>query len=123
MGFEKATKSKSRARVGLCGPAGSGKTYTALKLASGLGEKVAVIDTEHGSASKYADEFDFDVMELDSFHPNNYIGGIKEAEKTGYDVLVIDSLSHAWVGKDGVIDLKEKAEVRRAVIASQPGRM
>ncbi|SDH85517.1 hypothetical protein SAMN04489735_10851, partial [Aneurinibacillus thermoaerophilus] len=57
MAFVKATKAKSRARIALCGPSGAGKTYTSLRLASGLGEKVAVIDTERGSASKYADEF------------------------------------------------------------------
>ncbi|SDH82486.1 hypothetical protein SAMN04489735_10711, partial [Aneurinibacillus thermoaerophilus] len=54
MAFTKATKTKSRARIALCGPSGAGKTYTSLRLASGLGEKVAVIDTERGSASKYA---------------------------------------------------------------------
>lgn len=112
MGFQKATKKKAKARIGLCGPAGSGKTYSALKIATHLGEKVAAIDTEHGSMSKYADEFDFDVLELDSFHPQNYINAIHMAEAAGYDVLIIDSLTHAWNGKDGVVDIKEKAEAK-----------
>ncbi len=113
MSFVKATKAKARARLGLCGPAGAGKTYTALRLATGLGERVAVIDTEHGSASKYADEFDFDVMELTSFHPQNYINGIRDAEKEGYEVLVIDSLSHAWIGKDGILEQVDKTTAKQ----------
>lgn len=113
MAFQKATKAKAKLRMGLCGPSGSGKSYTALRIASGLGEKVAAIDTEHGSLSKYADEFNFDVMDLYSYHPQNFINGIKDAEEAGYDVLIIDSLSHAWIGKDGVIEQKEKAEARQ----------
>lgn len=112
MGFKKATKAQSKARIALIGPSGSGKTYTALNLAKYLGQKVAVIDTERGSASKYADIFDFDVMELETFHPKNYIDGIKEAEACGYDVLIIDSLSHAWMGKDGALELVERAATR-----------
>lgn len=112
MGFKKATKAQAKGRIALCGPSGAGKTYTALELATGLGEKVAVIDTERGSASKYADEFDFDVMELETFHPQNYIDGIKEAEAGGYDVLIIDSLSHAWMGKGGVLELHDKAKTK-----------
>lgn len=113
MAFVKATKAKAKLRMGLCGPSGSGKSYTALRIALGLGEKVAAIDTEHGSLSKYADEFNFDVMDLYSYHPQNFINGIKDAEEAGYDVLIIDSLSHAWMGKDGVIEQKEKAEARQ----------
>ena len=78
--FQKATKSQAKARVALTGPAGSGKTYTALRLAKGMGGKAAVIDTEHGSASKYADEFGFDVLQLTNFHPERYVEAIKEAE-------------------------------------------
>jgi hypothetical protein len=62
--FKKATKQAARLRLALVGPAGSGKTYTALAVGQHLGGKVAVIDTEHGSAAKYADLFTFDVMEL-----------------------------------------------------------
>lgn len=108
MGFQKATKKQAKARIGIIGPSGSGKTYTALKIASGLGGKIAVIDTEHGSASKYADEFEFDVLELDTYHPQKYIDGIIEAGKAGYDVLIIDSLSHAWAGTEGALELVEK---------------
>lgn len=102
--FQKATKKRARARVGLVGPSGSGKTYTSLRTARGIGGRVAVIDTERGSASKYADEFDFDVIELETFEPEAYIEAIQAAEKAGYEVLVIDSLSHAWAGKGGALE-------------------
>src|SRR5215468_11042232 len=107
--FRRATKYDAKLRFAVCGPAGCGKTYTALQLATHLGGPIAVIDTERGSASKYADLFPFDVRELDSFHPQRYIDAIREAEEGGYSVLIIDSLSHAWAGKDGALDLVDKA--------------
>jgi|LSQX01.2.fsa_nt_gb hypothetical protein len=112
MVFKQATKKDSKLRLGLVGPAGSGKTFTALTVAKHFGGRVAVIDSEHGSASKYADLFNFDVLELDSFSPQNYVAAIKEAEKAGYDILVIDSLSHAWAGKDGALEQVDKAAAR-----------
>jgi hypothetical protein len=114
MAFTKATKKRAKLRMALIGPSGSGKTYTALKVAQYLvpGGRVAVIDTERGSASKYADQFEFDVLELETFHPERYIRGIAEAQQAGYDVLIIDSLSHAWMGKDGALELVDKAAKR-----------
>lgn len=90
------------------GPSGSGKTYTALVTATALGRRIAVIDTEHGSASKYADFFEFDVCNLTSYSPENYIKAIQAAEAAGYDVLIIDSLSHAWAGPDGVLEFVDR---------------
>jgi len=112
MPFVKATKAQARARIGLIGPAGSGKTYTALRLASALGTRIAVIDTEHNSASKYADEFAFDTQALTSFHPRKYAAAIREAGEAGYDVLVIDSASHEWNGPEGCLDLADQAAAR-----------
>lgn len=94
--FQKATKTQARLRFAMCGPSGAGKTYSALKIAQHLGKTVAVIDTEHGSASKYADLFDFDVCNLEDFHPSKYMEAIKAAGHAGYDVILIDSLTHAW---------------------------
>lgn len=94
--FQKATKTQARLRLALCGPSGAGKTYTALAIARHLGKTIAVIDTEHGSASKYADLFDFDVCNLVDFHPSRYLEAIKAAGQAKYDVIVIDSLTHAW---------------------------
>jgi len=104
MKFQKATKRQSRARIALIGPSGSGKTYTALSVASALGSRVAVIDSERGSAAKYSDRFAFDVLELDSFSPARYVEAIQVAEREGYEVIVVDSLSHAWMGKDGALE-------------------
>ena len=109
MEFTKATKKQAKLRMALVGPAGSGKTYTALSLACKLGAKVAVIDTERGSASKYADVFDFDRVELDTFSPATYIEALTLAEKHGFDVVVIDSYSHAWSGEGGALDQADKA--------------
>ena len=112
MGFQRATKKQAKARIGLIGPSGSGKTYTALRLATNMGMRVALIDTERGSAAKYADKFVFDTMELIDYNPQNYINGIKEAEAAGYDVLIIDSLSHAWSGTGGILDIVDTATAK-----------
>lgn len=107
--FHRATRAQSKLRMALIGPSGSGKTYSALCIAAGLGQTIAVLDTEHGSASKYAGsepgEFSFDVVELARYSPADYIEVIQTADEAGYDVLIIDSLSHAWEGRGGVQDL------------------
>lgn len=113
--FKKATKERARLRLALIGPAGSGKTYSALAVASELvpGGRVAVIDTEHGSASKYADRFSFDTLEPDTFEPATYVEAIHAAEAAGFDVLIIDSLSHAWMGKGGALEMVDRAAKRQ----------
>lgn len=111
--FTKATKLKAKLRMALIGVSGGGKTFTSLKIASSIGNKIAVIDTERGSASKYSDMFNFDVLELESFEPQKYIEAIQAAEKLGYDVIIIDSLSHAWNAKGGILEQHEKATLRQ----------
>jgi Cdc6-like AAA superfamily ATPase len=111
--FRKATKASAKLRLALTGPPGSGKTYTSLNIAKHLGSSIALIDTEKGSASKYADLFEFDVLELESFHPQTYIDAIHAAEAVGFDVLIIDSFSHAWVGKDGALELVDRAKKQK----------
>ena len=113
--FKKATKSQARLRLAIAAPSGAGKTYTSLRVATALAGpngKVAVIDTERGSASKYAHKFTFDVLELTSFAPETYVEAIKAAESAGYTVIVIDSLSHAWSGKGGALEQVDNAAVR-----------
>lgn len=112
--FQRATKAQARARIALIGVSGSGKTFTALTFASVLGQRVALIDTEHGSASKYADEFTFDVLNLEDFAPARYVAALDAAAAAGYDVVIIDSLSHAWAGKGGALEMVDNA-------ASRPG--
>ena len=108
--FHKALKTDAQLRLALMGPSGAGKTLTSLHLAQDLDAgPIALIDTERGSASKYADQFDFDVLELDSFHPEHYIEAIHAADAGDYGVLIIDSLSHAWAGKGGALELVDEA--------------
>ena len=107
--FQKATKKQSRLRMAIMGPSGSGKTYTSLKIASELRGKIAVIDTEYGSASKYADEFDFDTVSLTDPIIDNYIRAMNAASQNGYDILIIDSLSHAW---EALLEFVDQASTR-----------
>ena len=95
-GFKKATKAAAKLRAAIFGPSGAGKTFTSLRVATGLGGPIAVIDTERGSASKYSDRFDFDVLELEDQSIQGYVDAIRLAAENGYAVLVIDSLSHGW---------------------------
>ena len=110
--FRKAEKRQAKLRLALCGPSGSGKTYSALLIAQGLapGGKIALIDTERGSGELYADLVAYDVAPLEPpYTPGRYIEIIRAAESAGYDVLVIDSLSHAWTGEGGILDMHDRA--------------
>lgn len=107
--FKKATKSQAKARLLFSGASGSGKTTAALTVAAQLGKRIAFIDTEAGSASLYADRFDFDVLELSPpYAPERFIEAIEAAEQAGYEVIVIDSITHEWSGPGGCLDIKTK---------------
>lgn len=112
--IKKATKEQAKLRLALIGLAGSGKTFSALSIATNLvpNGRVCVIDTERGSASLYAPPFAFDVIELESFAPGKYVEALEYVESQGYDVCVIDSLTHAWSGKDGALEQVDKAQRR-----------
>lgn len=106
--FKQAVKTESKLRLAFTGPAGSGKTYSSLAVATALvpGGRVALLDTEHGSAAKYADIFTFDTVEMESsFHPDRYVEVINAAVTGGYDALILDSMSHAWTGQGGMLDV------------------
>jgi hypothetical protein len=103
--FKKAEKKQLKIKMGLSGPSGSGKTYTALSIASGLGSKIAVMDTEHASSERYADLFDFDVLNQTNFHHGFIRKTLNEAVRLGYDVLIIDSMSHFWNSKGGILEV------------------
>ncbi|MCU0790695.1 MAG: ATP-binding protein [Nitratireductor sp.] len=110
--FTRAHRKQAKLRLALCGPSGSGKTYSALLIAQGLapGGRIAMIDTENGSGDLYADMAEYDTATLRApFTPERYIALIRGAEQAGYDVLVIDSLSHAWAGEGGILDMHDKA--------------
>jgi len=104
--FTKAKRSAVKARIALCGPSGSGKTYTALGLACALSDKVAVIDTERGSASMYVglNSWEFDTLNPQSFSPASLIEALGVAAGAGYGCVVVDSLSHYWMGVDGMLE-------------------
>lgn len=107
--FTKAVRRKSKLRLGLTGPSGSGKTYSALLIARGLGGKVAVIDTETGSASMYAHLLDFDVLELQPpYSPERFIEALEAAAAAGYGTVILDSITHEWSGSGGCLEINEQ---------------
>lgn len=96
----------------MAGPSGAGKTYSALLIASGIVplEKVAVIDTESGSADLYADLGGYSTVTISPpYSPKKYIEAIHAAEEAGFELVIIDSLSHAWSGEGGLLDQQGKA--------------
>jgi len=112
MKFTPALRTETKLRLALNGPAGSGKTYTALRIASALSNKVAVIDTEHRRSTLYADEFAFDLIGLETYSPATYVAALNAAESFGYEVVIVDSLSHAWAGKDGALEMADRERIR-----------
>ena len=97
-------------KMSIRGISGSGKTYTALTIGSLLGNKIAVIDTERGKSALYSNIFKFDVVPLGDHHPDKFVELILEAEKH-YDFLIIDSLSHAWMGANGILEQVDKLTI------------
>lgn len=110
MAFTKAERRKSKVRVWLSGMSSSGKTFSALELCTGFGGRIAMIETEGGRGEMYGGRFDYDVQSLSPpYNPEKYVAAIKEAEKEGYECLVIDSMSHEWstlLEEKGKIDEK-----------------
>lgn len=108
--FAPATREQAKARIALAGPSGSGKTYTALSLATAMSERVALIDTERGSASKYAagkagSGFAFDTLQMSKYDPRDLVGALAAAGQAGYGSVIVDSLSHFWMGSGGMLEL------------------
>lgn len=109
--IHRATKRRAKLRLGMSGPAGSGKTYSALKIASGLGGRIGMIDTEHGSGDLYADLLPegYDVLTLTPpYTPARYIEAIHALEDIGVSTIIVDSLTHAWSGEGGSLDRQGK---------------
>ena len=115
--FRPAARENVSLLIGLSGASGSGKTYTAMRLAHGIagGRPFAVIDTEAGRAKHYADQFKFDHGDLTPpFTPDRYAEAIAAADKAGYPAIVVDSTSHEWAGEGGILDWQEHELQRMA---------
>lgn len=110
MQIRKAERKKAKLRLGISAPSGAGKTYSSLLIAYGITgdwSKVGLIDTENGSGDLYAHLGDYLVLPLEPpFSPDRYIEAIKAFEESGVEVIIIDSLSHAWAGEGGVLDIQ-----------------
>lgn len=109
--FAPAVRSAAKARIALAGPPGSGKTYTGLTFAHVLGDSIAVIDSERGAASGYAgmNGWAFDVVNPASFAPDSLVDLLAEAAATDHDVILVDSLSHYWMGAGGMLEQVDRA--------------
>ena len=109
MEIRKAERKKAKLRLGIAAPSGAGKTYSALLMAFGLGGKVGLIDTEHGSGDLYAHLGEYDVISIESpYTVSKYCQAIRAFENAGYNTIIIDSLTHAWAGEGGLLDKQGK---------------
>lgn len=105
---KKAVQGNTYVRIALVGAAGSGKTFSALRLATGIGGKIVLIDTENRRAAKYAKRFDFEQIDFQPpFNPNSYGDAIDAAIKAGAATVIIDSMSHEHEGEGGVLEMAE----------------
>lgn len=106
--IKKASRQKVKIKLGYAGTAGSGKTMSSLLTAFGLcndWNKILLIDTENGSGELYSSLGEYNVISLSPpFTPESYIEAIKEAENAGMEVIIIDSVSHEWEGKGGILE-------------------
>lgn len=108
--LRKATRKKAKIRLGLSAVSGGGKTYSSLLIAKGLAggnmEKIALIDTENGSGDLYANLGDYNVITLEApYTPERYIECLKACENAGMEVVIIDSITHEWDGKGGILEI------------------
>lgn len=110
MQLRTASRQKAKIRLGLSAVSGGGKTYSAILIAKGLTKgdlsKVAIIDTENGSADLYAHLGNYNVLTLPPpYAPEKYVDAIKDCENAGMEVIIIDSITHEWNGKGGILEI------------------
>lgn len=101
-GFKRAKREQVWLKILLSGASGSGKSYSAIRLAKGIADKcgsdIAYIGTEGSRDKYYSSLFEYDLLQLEEpFSIDKYIDAIDEAVRAGYKVLIIDSLTHEWL--------------------------
>lgn len=117
---KKAVREKIYPKIALIAPSGGGKTYSALRLATGMAEeiknqtgkeaKILLANTEQKRGYYYANEFSYSIVDIDAPHePEKYVDLINFAVDSGFDILIIDSSSHEWEGKGGCLELQQRA--------------
>ena len=121
-GFQvkKAVREKIYPKIALIAPSGGGKTYSALRMATGMAAelrekhgkagKILLANTEQKRGYYYANEFEYDIVDIEAPHePEKYVDLINFAVESGYDILIIDSATHEWEGRGGCLELQTKA--------------
>lgn len=117
---KKAKREKIFVKVALMAPSGGGKTYGALRLATGMAEeiknetgkeaKILLANTEQKRGYYYANEFDYDIVDIEApYEPEKFVELINFAKDEGYDILILDSTSPEWDGAGGCLELQQKA--------------
>ena len=117
---KKAKREKIYPKIAIIAPSGGGKTYGGLRLATGMAEeikketgkdpKILMGNTESKRGLYYANEFDYDIVDIDPpYNPEKFVELIEFAVEEGYDILIIDSSSHEWEGKGGCLELQQQA--------------
>jgi hypothetical protein len=114
-----ATRERVPLLAGVYGPSGTGKTYSALRLATGMqrvvGGDIHVIDTEARRALHYADRFKFRHVDFrPPFSPDDYMAALDHCAKRGARVVVVDNMSHEHEGQGGVLEWQGAEEERLA---------
>lgn len=118
--IQKAVRENVAVKVALMSPSGGGKTYSSLRLATGMADEMEKItgerprilmgNTEGARGRYYANEFEYDIVDIDPpYNPEKFVQFIQFAEREGYRILILDSASHEWEGKGGCLDLHTQA--------------
>ncbi|MFC6883377.1 AAA family ATPase [Actinomadura yumaensis] len=111
--FSDAAPQARFARIALCGLAGSGRAWTALRIAQGLGGPITMIDTEQGRARQYGEEVAFRHAEVSDFHPEGLLDLLAHAAHQGTSTLIVHSWSSYWSGHGGILEQVEDAKIHR----------
>lgn len=118
--IRKAVREQVYTKIALMGASGSGKSYSALRLAVGMknrldelnkgNAKILMANTEGSRGVYYANEFDYDIVDMEPpYSPESYIELIEDAVEAGYSILILDSVSPEWEGKGGCLELHSLA--------------